>query len=97
MASQFAPEALPIVDPGNVPEIWLDGLAAFSEHGTVMRAAFYSLRPLFCGTPCTWHPNARLIVAKLVFPIPALETMRRQADVMRLPVRAIETVAAMRC
>jgi hypothetical protein len=96
MASQYPPENFPIVDPGNVPEFWIDGLGAFALRDGVMRCAYFSYKPLLYGSPCTCLTGSAELAVKLVFPAPALLVMRRQMD-QRLDAGERTIVTAMTC
>lgn len=46
MATQYPPAELSVYDPGNVPEVFVDGVAYYVEEKGIVRTGFYVLEPI---------------------------------------------------
>ena len=69
--SQFAPEEEQIVDMGDAPVIYVDGMARYTESGGIVRTVFYADQPMVDGT------KLRTVVLKLIYTTATQEALRR--------------------
>lgn len=76
MASCKEPAEEITLDPGNVTEIFIDGMAAHAIRNGLVRVALYANQP--CIETDGGCRHTRIIVAKLVYTLDAAKQMRRQ-------------------
>lgn len=75
-ASMCPPAEQVVVDLGNAPEIFIDGVAVHDVIHGVIRLALYAEQPVTeAGEPCR---RIRVIVLKLLYSLETQAKMRRQ-------------------
>lgn len=96
MASQFPPEPLGVIDLGNAPEVFVDGIASFTEKHGVYRFAFYTEQPVTqCGDDLGEPADvARSITVKVACSGPALAVMLRQVAAI-VSVREVTPITSL--
>ena len=95
-ASQFAPEELNVFDPGNVPDIVVDGLAHFGTHGGLVRAVFYTDQPNLSGCHGDSSGFTRVASARLIYSLEAHRLMQRQLRGFGDPCRLLRHISDLR-